>query len=64
MIIDIIVNPPTTVDVITNPLPLKGDKGDAGLSAYEIAVQNGFVGTESEWLVSLQGTMVWSLEDW
>ena len=28
---------------------LKGD------SAYEVAVQNGFVGTEPEWLASLQG---------
>jgi hypothetical protein len=27
-----------------------------GLSAYEIAVKNGFVGTEQQWLVSLQGT--------
>ena len=26
-----------------------------GLSAYEIAVQNGFVGTEAEWLESLKG---------
>ena len=30
--------------------------GSAGLSAYEIAVQNGFIGTEAEWLASLQGT--------
>lgn len=30
-------------------------KGDRGYSAYEIAVQNGFVGTESEWLESLKG---------
>ena len=27
-----------------------------GKSAYEIAVDNGFVGTEEEWLESLQGT--------
>ena len=27
-----------------------------GFSAYEIAVQNGFVGTEVEWLASLQGS--------
>ena len=27
-----------------------------GYSAYEIAVQNGFVGTEAEWLASLQGS--------
>lgn len=30
-------------------------EGANGLSAYEIAVNNGFVGTEVEWLVSLQG---------
>jgi hypothetical protein len=32
-----------------------GTPGAPGLSAYEIAVQNGFVGTEQEWLDSLQG---------
>lgn len=26
-----------------------------GYSAYEIAVQNGFIGTEKEWLESLKG---------
>ena len=30
-------------------------KGDRGYSAYEIAVQNGFEGTEEEWLESLKG---------
>ena len=29
-----------------------------GLSAYQVAVQNGFVGSESEWLESLKGTSV------
>jgi hypothetical protein len=29
--------------------------GKNGLSAYEIAVENGFEGTEEEWLESLQG---------
>jgi hypothetical protein len=32
-----------------------GGSGNDGLSAYEIAVENGFVGTESEWLLSLKG---------
>lgn len=27
-----------------------GYKGERGYSAYEIAVQNGFIGTEEEWL--------------
>lgn len=34
---------------------LPGIDGDDGLSAYEIAVEEGFVGTEAEWLESLVG---------
>lgn len=34
---------------------LKGIQGDPGLSAYQIALNEGFVGTEAEWLESLQG---------
>lgn len=30
-----------------------GVNGENGLSAYEIAVQDGFIGTEEEWLLSL-----------
>lgn len=26
-----------------------------GLSAYELAMKNGYLGTEQEWLVSLKG---------
>ena len=33
----------------------KGDKGDTGASAYEIAVRNGFKGTEAEWTAQLPG---------
>jgi hypothetical protein len=33
-----------------------GQDGVDGLSAYEIAVENGFVGTEQEWLDSLGGS--------
>ena len=39
----------------------KGDKGDKGShgadgkSAYEVALQNGFTGTEADWLTSLKG---------
>lgn len=33
----------------------QGPQGPSGLSAYQIAVNNGFVGTEAEWLASLQG---------
>jgi len=34
---------------------LKGDTGDDGLSAYQIAVINGYKGSQTEWLVSLVG---------
>lgn len=33
-----------------------GVNGQDGKSAYEIAVENGFVGTETEWLESLKGS--------
>ena len=33
----------------------KGDKGQDGQSAYQIAVKNGFKGSEQEWLQSLKG---------
>lgn len=39
-------------DVLDGP---PGPTGPAGLSAYEIAVENGFVGTQQEWLNSLVG---------
>jgi hypothetical protein len=30
-----------------------GNTGNPGLSAYAVAIQNGFVGSEAEWLASL-----------
>lgn len=33
----------------------QGEQGEAGESAYDIAVRNGFVGTEAQWLESLKG---------
>ena len=33
---------------------VQGPKGDPGKSAYQVAVDNGFVGTEDEWLASLK----------
>ena len=39
-------------DVLAGPT---GPTGPDGLSAYEVAVENGFVGTEQEWLDSLVG---------
>lgn len=50
-----------TVEVISQEeeLSIKSEgtliKGDDGASAYEVAVANGFEGTETEWLTSLHG---------
>jgi hypothetical protein len=42
-----------------------GGKGEPGESAYEIAVRNGFEGTEEEWLESLKGyTPVRGVDYW
>ena len=34
---------------------LKGQEGAAGMTAYELAVENGYDGTETEWLAFLKG---------
>lgn len=34
---------------------IKGDKGADGKSAYEVAVANGYTGTQAQWLASLKG---------
>ena len=39
----------------TGPAGPAGPAGADGASAYEVAVQNGFVGTEAQWLASLVG---------
>ena len=36
-------------------------RGPRGFSAYEVAVQNGFEGTEEEWLLSLQGKSAYEI---
>ena len=43
------------VDIHQGPAGPAGADGSDGKSAYEIAVEEGFVGTESEWLASLVG---------
>lgn len=43
----------TTGEYLSFPT-LKGDKGDTGKSAYQSAVDLGFIGTEAEWLESLK----------
>ena len=42
---------------------INGRDGTDGLSAYQIAVQNGFVGSNSEWLNSLKGAAAAKGED-
>ena len=33
----------------------QGPQGEPGLSAYLVAVDNGFVGSQQEWLATLKG---------
>ena len=51
--IDVEFEQPTTV--IDPELGSFQQVGVPGLSAYEVAVENGFDGTEEEWLDSLKG---------
>lgn len=74
----IIVNSETKVITVTSPTRptitiqrgVKGDTGltgatgDAGLSAYQVALNNGFIGTEPEWLESLKGNLEYKTLDW
>lgn len=55
VVIDVNVEPEIVVTLNSNPIGIKGDPGQTGLSVYELAVQNGFIGTEVEWLASLKG---------
>ena len=48
-------NVPPTPDLYQQLLEKISEKGKDGKSAYEIAVEHGFVGTEVEWLESLKG---------
>ena len=44
-------------NLVTEPVELTSDMqfGFEGKSAYEVAVKNGYIGTETEWLASLKG---------
>ena len=44
---------PEETEIIKQALDITN--GENGASAYEVAVENGFEGTEAEWLASLQG---------
>lgn len=48
-------NVPPTPDLYQQLLEKISEKGKDGKSAFEIAVEHGFVGTEVEWLESLKG---------
>lgn len=55
-----VVNVGTKTNLVldfTMPAPkiVKGAQGDRGKSAYEVAVDNGFKGTEAEWVYSMVG---------
>lgn len=52
--IDIAIAKGYTEESLMGAGALKGDKGETGDSAYIIAVNNGFEGTEEEWLESLK----------
>lgn len=49
------VAPPSPDGLIGIGEGIPGPKGDPGLSAYQVAVADGFVGTEVQWLASLVG---------
>lgn len=40
---------------------LKGSKGDDGQSAFDIALEHGFIGNKDEWLATLQGKSAYDL---
>ena len=48
-------NVPPTPDLYQQLLEKISEKGKDGKSAFEIAVEHGFVGTEAEWLKNLKG---------
>lgn len=62
VVIEIVPQPEVVVELNAEPVTIKGDTGEEGLSAYEVAVQNGFVGTELEWLESLK--IQWNSTNW
>jgi hypothetical protein len=58
VLVDVIEDVPEVIEVSISNL-----RGEAGLSAYQIAVNNGFLGTESEWNIALYGSKR-ILHDW
>jgi hypothetical protein len=69
----IVLSPPDQAEIVLQvPAPVVVDlaaTGVQGLSAYHVAVTNGFNGTEAEWLDSLRGPtgtseMLWTSTNW
>lgn len=57
----IVVTPPASPTIVVDPTR-GGAIGPPGPSAYDIAVTNGFVGTEAEWLAAQRAGMgYWTL---
>ena len=46
---------PKTFSAGTGMELIPGPKGDNGASAYEVALENGFKGTEKDWLATIKG---------
>lgn len=49
--IDLVISPSISTVAVVAGIP-----GPAGLSAYQVAVSNGFSGTEAQWLASFGAT--------
>lgn len=50
------------VPLISDAVSVRGIQGVNGLSAYQLALDNGFVGTEQDWLDSLRPQ--WETTNW
>lgn len=62
-----VVNPPEGIDAKVNEINLRVitavSNGPTGKSAYQSALDNGFVGTEGEWVASLKAGLEPDFED-
>lgn len=80
MLIEIIPNPKKTIEIVPtsgNSVTIEPKEkkvieiskaGSQGLSAYDIAVLHGFIGTEEEWLENIgsggDDEMYWTSNNW
>lgn len=62
-----VVNPATGIEARVNEISLRVittvSQGPSGISAYQVALNNGFVGTEEQWLSSLKVGLEPTIED-